>query len=190
MRFPRLQVTMTHNQRFRITLMQILQQTSQRTFLCLRTGIAGSLAVSSKPSHVSHPDGMPVMVFAVRSHHLLRSARLNGAVRRNHIVVATAYPTQRTMIAVDVRHPQGTARPISGAMHDNQSNLPHRNCFLLYTEHTVGTDSIRDLHVLRVEIHLEHLRGSATRCARQNQFNHSDYVEHDALPVCLHTRCL
>ena len=130
MRFPRIQVTMTHNQRLRITLMQILQQTSQRTLLRLGSGVAGSLAVSSKSSHVCHPDRMPVMVLAMRPHHLLRSTCLNGAVRRNHVVVAAALPTQPTMIAVDVRHPKGTARPVGGAMHDNQSNLPHRISFI------------------------------------------------------------
>ena len=114
-RFPRLQVTMTHNQRFRITLMQIFQQTSQRTLLRIGSGVAGSLAVMGKSTHVSHPDRVSVMVFAMRPHHLFRPPRLNGAVGRNHIVVAAAYPSQRTMIAVDVRHPQGTARPVGGA---------------------------------------------------------------------------
>ena len=127
MRFPRIQVTMTHNQRFRITLMQILQQTSQRTLLCLRTGIAGSLAVSSKPTHVSHTDRVSVMVLAMRPHHLFRPSRLNGTIGRNNIVVAAPLPSQGTMIAVDVRHPQGTARPVGGTVHDNQSNLPHRS---------------------------------------------------------------
>ena len=125
MRFSRLQVTMTHNQRFRITGMQILQQTSQRTLLRWGSGVAGSLAVMGKPTHVSHPDRVSVMVLAVRPHHLLRSASLNGAVSRNHVVVAAAYPTQRTMIAVDVRHSQGTARPIGGAVHDNQGDCSH-----------------------------------------------------------------
>ena len=125
MRFPRIQVTMTHNQRLRITLMQILQQTSQRTLLRRCSGVAGSLAVMGKPTHVSHPDRVSVMVLAVRPHHLFRPTRLNGAVGRNHIVVAAAYPSQRTMIAVDVRHPQGTARPVGGAVHDNKSNCTH-----------------------------------------------------------------
>lgn len=125
MRFPRLQVTMTHNQRLRITFMQILQQTVQRTLLCLGSGVAGSLAVMGKPTHVSHPDRVPVMVFAMRPHHLFRPSHLNGTIGRNHIVVAAAYPSQRTMIAVDVRHPQGTARPIGGAVHDNQGDCSH-----------------------------------------------------------------
>ena len=60
---------------------------------------------------------MSVMVLAVPPP-LPQAARLNGAVSRNHVVVAAALPTQRTKIAVDVRHPKGTARPIGGAMHD------------------------------------------------------------------------
>lgn len=93
MRFLRIQDTMTHNQRLRITLMQIYQQTSQRTLLFWGSGIARSLAVSGKPTHVSHPDRVPVMVFAMRSHHFFRPTRLNGAIGRNHIVVAAAYPS-------------------------------------------------------------------------------------------------
>ena len=126
MRFQRIQVTMTHNQRFRIMLMQILQQTSQRNLLRLGPSVAGSTAVSSQSSHISHPDGVTVMVPAMRSHHLLRPARLNRSVRRNHVVVAAAYPAQRPMIAVDVLHAEGTARPVSGAVHNNQSDSPHR----------------------------------------------------------------
>ena len=125
MRFSRIQVTMTHNQRLRITGMQILQQTSQRTLLCLGSGVAGSLAVSSQSPYVSHPDGMPVMVLAVRPHHLLWPTRLNGAVRRNHVVVAASLPAERTMIAINVRHSQGTARPVGGAVHDNQGDRTH-----------------------------------------------------------------
>ena len=125
MRFPRIQVTMTHNQRFRITGMQILQQTSQRTLLRWGSGVAGRLAVSSQSPYVSHPDGVSVMVLAVRPHHLLRPTRLNGAVRRNHVVVAASLPTERTMIAINVRHSQGTARLVGGAVHDNQGDCTH-----------------------------------------------------------------
>ena len=125
MRFPRIQVTMPHNQRLRITGMQLFQQTSQRTFLCLGSGVAGSLAVSSQSPYVSHPDGMPVMVLAMRPHLLLRPTRLNGAVRRNHVVVPTSLPTERAMIAINVRHSQGTARLVGGAVHDNQGDCTH-----------------------------------------------------------------
>ena len=160
MRFHRLQVTMTHNQRLRITLMQILQQTSQRTLLRIGSGVAGSLAVMVKSPHVSHPDRVSVMVFAMRPHHLFRPTRLNGAVGRNHIVVAAAYPSQRTMIAVDVRHPEGTARRVGGTVHNNQGDSTHS---------------------------LQQLRSSTTGSTGQNHFNHTNYIEHDALPILLHT---
>ena len=138
------------------------------------------------------------------------------------------------MIAINVRHSQGTARLIGSAVHNNQSNLPHRNSFInprntqntrkinqcssvssvedyicprntqntrkisqcpsvssvedyLCPQNTLNTQKKSVTSVCSVEKHLEHLRGSAARCARQNQFNHSDYIEHDALPVLLHT---
>ena len=149
MRFPRLQVTMTHNQRLRMTGMQILQQTSQRTLLCLRSGVAGSLAVIGKPTHVSHPDRVPVMVFAMRPHHLFRPSHLNGTIGRNHIVVAASLPTERTMIAINVRHSQGTARLIGGAVHDNQGDCPHRL-------RTVVRQPLRPLRSIPTQSHGSH----------------------------------
>ena len=125
MRLLRIQDTMTYNQRLRITLMQIYQQTSQRTLLCWGSGIARSLAVSGKPTHISHPNGVPVMVLAMRPHHLLRPARFNGPIRRNHVVVATANPAQVTVPPVDVRHSKGTARLVGGAVHNNQRDRSH-----------------------------------------------------------------
>ena len=65
------------------------------------------------------------MVLAVRSHHLLRSARFNRAVCRNHIMVTAPYPAQRSVIAVDVCQAKGTARPIGGAVHNDQRDLSH-----------------------------------------------------------------
>ena len=132
MRFPRFQVTMPHDQRLRITPMQFLQQASQRTLLRWCSGVAGSLAVSGQSPYISHPDRVPVMVLAVRPHHLFRPPHLNGAVRRNHIVVAAPLPSSGTMIAVDVRHPQGASRPVGGAMHDNQRNITHIYYIFLY----------------------------------------------------------
>lgn len=106
--------------------MQITEQLSQRNLLCIGTGIAGSLAVTGKPSHIRYADGVPVMVLAVRPNHFFRSSRLDSPVRRNYVVVAAAHPTERTVIAVDIRHPKGTARPIGGAVHNNKSNGTHR----------------------------------------------------------------
>ena len=150
---------MTHRQRFWIPLMQLLQQTSQRTLLRIGPGVAGSLAVSGQPSHVGHPDGMPVMVPAVRPHHLLRSAHLNGAVGRYHVVVTATLPSQLTMIAVNVRHPQGTARPVGGAVHNDKSDATHRL----------------------------QLRDGTARGTRDYQLDEAQYVQRDFLPIRLHT---
>ena len=105
--------------------MQLLKQPAQGHSLCLRTGITRSAALLGQSTHVSHPDGVSVMMLAVRSHHLLRSARFNRAIRRNHIMVSAPYPAQRSVIAVDVRQAKGTARPIGGAVHNNQRDSSH-----------------------------------------------------------------
>ena len=112
--------------------MQVLQQTSQRKLLSLRPCVAGSLAVGGKASYVCHSDGMGVVVLAVGTDFLFGAPRLDGAIRWNDIVVAAAAPSEQAMIAVDVRHPQRTARPVGGAMHDNKSNLSHKYLFFKF----------------------------------------------------------
>ena len=153
---------MTHNQRFRITPMQILQQTSQRTLLCWGSGVAGSLDVSSQSTHVSHPDGVWVMVailqqgiIAMRPYHRLRPTLLNRSVRRNHIVIPAAIPLPRTMISVNVRQAEGTARSVGGAVHDNQSDSPHRF-------RTVGRQRHPLLRSVPVQSHESHRAGCSS----------------------------
>ena len=124
-RLLRVQITMTHYQRLRITLMQILQQHPQRTLLFLSACVLWSLAVGSQAADVANANAMAVVVLAVSTHLLFRTASLNTSVRRNDVVVATALPTKGTMIPVNVRHSKGTARPIGGAMHNNKRNLSH-----------------------------------------------------------------
>ena len=51
---------MPHNQRLRITLMQILQQHPQRTLLCLSTCVLWSLAVGSQSADVTYADAVVV----------------------------------------------------------------------------------------------------------------------------------
>ena len=106
--------------------MQFTKQPFQRTLLNLRSGVARSLAVGGKSSYIRHTDGMAVMVLAMRSNLRLWSPTLDGAVSRNHIVIPTASPTERTVVAVNVRHSQCAARTVGGAMHDNQSDRSHK----------------------------------------------------------------
>ena len=72
-------------------------------------------------------DRMAVMVLAMRSDALFRSSTLDGTVSRNHIVIPTASPTERTVVAVNIRHSQCAARLIGGAMHNNQSYSSHKS---------------------------------------------------------------
>ena len=125
-RFMWIKVTMPHDKRPWITFMQILQQTSQRTLLCLRSGVAMSLAVTGKTSNIRHPDRMSVMISAMRPDLFLRTSTLNSAVSRNHIVISTPLPAQRAVVAVDIRHSDSAARLIGGAMHYNQGYRSHK----------------------------------------------------------------
>ncbi len=106
--------------------MQLTEQLSQCRLLRIGTGVAGSLAVTGKPSHICHVDGVTVMVSAMRPCHLFRSSNLDGPVRGNDIVVSATCPTVGTVVAVDVRHAEGTARPVGVAVHDDQRNCPHK----------------------------------------------------------------
>ena len=105
--------------------MQILQQLPQCTLLCLSASVLWCLAIGSQSADIAHPDAVLVVVLAVSTHHLLRSSLLNRPVCGNHIMIPAPLPAERAMIAVDVRHTNGTARPICGAMYDNKCNFSH-----------------------------------------------------------------
>lgn len=161
--FVWIKVRVSHYQRFRITFMQFTKQPFQRTLLCFRSGVARSLAVSGKSSDIRHTDGMAVMVLAMRSNMRLRSSTLDGTVSRNHIVIPTTSPTERTVVAVNIRYSQCAARLIGRAMHNNQGNRSH------------------------TQIVLELRHGTASRPC-DNQFNHSQHIQRHSLPVDLHVR--
>ena len=176
--------------------MQILQQLPQCTLLCLCTCILWCLAVCSQSTDVAHANTVIVVVLAVSTHHLLRSSLLNCPVRGNHIMVSASLPAEGAMIAVDVRHPDGTARPICRAMHDNKCNFSHTIPILSHRLHRFHRFNSCNRYVLNLG-HLcnlwalnesEQLSRSATSGTRQHQFNDLDYIEHYALPVCFHTR--
>lgn len=125
--FVWIKVRVSHYQRFRITFMQFTKQPFQRTLLRFRSCVARGLAVSGKSSYICHTDGMAVMILAMRSNLRLWSSTLNGTVNRNHIVIPTASPTERTVVAVNIRHSQCATRLIGGAMHNNQGEHKQYN---------------------------------------------------------------
>ena len=57
----RVEVGDTCNQRSRITLMQVIEQLSQRRLLRIGIGVAGCLAVTGKPSHILHAYGEDIL---------------------------------------------------------------------------------------------------------------------------------
>lgn len=116
---------MSKNQSLRITPMQFGKQPFQRKLLSRRTSIHRSLAVGSQSPDITNTDRMTVMVTAMRTDDSLRSSDLDSPVSRDDIMIPTPLPTKAAMIAVYVRHSQGTARLVGGAVHDNQRNLPH-----------------------------------------------------------------
>ena len=125
--FPRIQVRMPYDQRSRVTNVQICQQLSQSHLLSLCTCILWSLPCCGQASDVTDPDGVGVVSSAVCSYPFLRPPHLNRAIGRNHIMVATAFPAQRSVVAIYIRHSEGTARPIGRAMHNDQRDLSHNH---------------------------------------------------------------
>lgn len=124
-RFLRIQVTMSHYQSLGIAFKQLIQQFPQRHFLSLRPGVARRLAIPCQSAHVCHTNGVTVMMPAVSTYSRLRSSHLHTSVHRNDIMITTSLPSHRAMPAVYIRHAKGTARPVGGAVHDNQSDLTH-----------------------------------------------------------------
>ena len=123
--FLRIQVPMTDNKGTRIFLMQRLQQLAQGSPLGIRPSVH-RLSVLRQPADITNPNRMPIVVLAVCPYHFFGSARFDGSVYRNHIVVPTAFPTQRAVITVNVRKVEGTARPIGGTVQNNQRDGSHR----------------------------------------------------------------
>lgn len=69
---------------------------------------------------------MTVMVLAMRTSFGFIPSCFDGSVCRNHVVIPTAFPAQRTVIAVDVFQAEGTARPIGGTVHDDKCDGSHK----------------------------------------------------------------
>lgn len=80
---------MTEDDCLGVGLLQLCEQIVERCFLLRRTGV-GRFAVSIEPTLIADAEGMAVMILAVCTDDLLRSARFDGAIPAHHIVVADA----------------------------------------------------------------------------------------------------
>lgn len=117
-RLLRIQIPMPHNEGLGVLLVKLLQQISQSDTLGFRPCIH-RLSVFGKTANVAHANGMSVMVSAMCPDLLFGPACFDGTVRRNHVVVSTAIPAQRTMVTVDVRQAELAARLIGGTVYDD-----------------------------------------------------------------------
>ena len=124
----RVQVPMTHNQGVGISPAKLFQQGTQGNALGIRSGVS-RLSVLRQSADVTDSNRMPVMVLAMCPDHFFGPARFNSPVRGNDVMITAAYPAQRAVVAVDVCHPKGTARPIGRTVHDNQCNGSHKCIF-------------------------------------------------------------
>ena len=125
--------------------MQIFQQYPQRTLLFLSACVLGCLAVGSQSADIAYSDAMVVVVLAVGTLHFLRPTHFNRPVRRNNIVIPASLPTEGTVVAVNVRHPQCAALLIGRAMHDNKCNLTHKHLFYMFGTR-ITADQRNDIH--------------------------------------------
>lgn len=115
----RVQIPMPHDQGFGELPTQFTEQIVQSLPLGYRPGVHGSLPVAGESSDVAYPDTVSVVVLAVGTHLLDGSAFLDRTVGRYDKMIAAAFPAERAMQAVDIRHPQGAALPVGRAMHDD-----------------------------------------------------------------------
>ena len=85
----RIQVVMTDNQSLRIATVQVLEQQPECRLLLCGTRIGG-LTADVEPTLVADADRVGIMVLAVGSDHVFRTAWLNLSVTTDHVVVADA----------------------------------------------------------------------------------------------------
>lgn len=123
--FARVQIPVPDDKGLGVSPVQIFEQATQGSPLRFSPRVRRH-AVRRQTADVAHPYGMPVMTLAMRPGHFIRPARFDGAICRNDIMITTAQPAAQAMTAVNIRHPQGTARPVGGAVHDNQRDGSHR----------------------------------------------------------------
>ena len=82
-------VVMTYDHSAGVELVQVFEQLSHRNFLRLSTRI-GWITPDIKPTLVADAYRVGIMVLAVGTDHVLRTAWLNRSVTTDHVVVADA----------------------------------------------------------------------------------------------------
>lgn len=125
-RLARIERMMRHDDRPWIPPLELPHQRDQRTLLRLRPRVRRP-ALGVEATLVAHPDAMPVVVQAVRSHLRLGSSPLDGSVPSHHIVVADTTPAPLAVPRVNLLRARRLAGPYRRAMNNDQSDSSHRN---------------------------------------------------------------
>lgn len=123
----RVHVPMANYQGLWIQAVKPLQQLAQS----LSLGFGASVhrcPRGGKPAHVTYTHAVAVVVTAVCSHPLQRTASFDRAIGGDDEVIATTLPPQRAMVAVYVSQSQGAALTVGGAVHHNQGDLSAHVC--------------------------------------------------------------
>ena len=95
-------VVMTYDHCAGVALVQVFEQLSHRNFLCLGTRV-GRSASDIKPTLVADAYRVGIMVLAVGTDHIFRTAWLNRSVTSDHVVVADAeVETSLAMPCIDL----------------------------------------------------------------------------------------
>ena len=86
---------------------ELAKERKQRRLLSCGACVLGCLAVGGETTDIADADGVGIMTFAVCANLFERSARVDAAVKVNHIVVADAVETTLAVPAVDVGDGEG-----------------------------------------------------------------------------------
>ena len=122
---PRIEITMPHNQRLGVALLQIFKQHFHGTLLRLCTCVFGT-TLSVESALVAHADGVLVVVLAVSANLLLRPPRPDHTFAVDIVMVADVLePAMRYVVAPTFRECEPLPLRGGRAVDDNQCNGSH-----------------------------------------------------------------
>ena len=116
---------MTYDQSAGVTLMQVFEQLSHRNLLRFSTRV-GRSASDIKPTLVADAYRVGIVVLAVGTDHVLRTAWLNRSVTTDNVVVADAeVETSLAMPCIDLGGRTQLVRLYCRTMNNNQGYSAH-----------------------------------------------------------------
>ena len=108
---------------------ELAKERKQCRLLLLGACVLGCLAVGGETTDIADADGVGIVTFAVCANLFKRSARVDAAVKVNHIVIADAIETSLAVPAVNVGDGEGFVLCGCRTMNDD----------VVYLSHFIGT---------------------------------------------------